>query len=133
MLLQELSPAAVNSRSLHTSRTSTRFCSRCHQQCPIQSFIQLDKHNGERILQYCSNCRDYFALRHEQNVAVGIGTPASSPNDSQASEECSRCGKGFKIAQFQKRLANSKIRVLKSCQSCREINNKNIQSCRQNI
>jgi ribosomal protein S27AE len=81
----------------------------------------LDKHNGERVLQYCSNCRDYFAVRHEQNAAVGIGTPASSPNDSQASEECSRCGKVFRIAQFQKRLANGKIRVLKSCQSCREI------------
>jgi hypothetical protein len=73
-----------------TSWSLTQFCLRCYQQCPIHSFIQLDRQNRERILQYCSNCRDYFALRHEQNAAIGIGTPASLPNNSQASEECSR-------------------------------------------
>ena len=134
MALNELSSAAVNSitapsisselfnqRPTRHSVRRSRFCPRCNQQCAPESFIRIGPFGNNSSTEYCTNCRQYDNLRKRQHVAIGDSdTPGSSLGSStEETAECQRCEKAYGISAFQKLLADGRIKVLKTCQSCR--------------
>jgi hypothetical protein len=148
MALNELSSAAVNSittQSIHSELLTrrptrhpdrrSRFCPQCNQQYIPESFMRIDPFGNASSTEYCTGCRQYDNLRKHQNVAIADSeTPGSLLGSStEETTECHRCEKQYGISKFQKLLADGRIKVLKTCQSCRSGNNQSYKRRRLEI
>jgi hypothetical protein len=121
MALNGLSSAAVNSRPTRHSVRRSRFCPRCNQQCAPESFIKMDHFRNASSTEYCTDCRQYENLRKRQNITIADSeTPRSSLSPlTEETAECHRCEREYGISRFQKLLTDRRIKLLKTCQSCR--------------
>jgi hypothetical protein len=134
MALNELDSAAVSSitmpsvhselltqRQTRHSDQRLRFCPRCHQPCAPESFMRMDHFGNASSAEYCTGNSQYDNPRKCQNVAVADSeTPQSSLGSStEEAAECHGCKKKYGISKFRKLLADRRIKVLKTCQSCR--------------
>jgi len=89
--------------------------------------MKIDRFGNVSSAEHCTDCRQYNSRRQKRrNTATSTSdTPQSSLGSStEETAECYCYEKEYGISEFQKLLADGRIKVLTTCQSCRSGNNR---------
>jgi hypothetical protein len=91
----------------------------------------MDHFRNASSTEYCTDYRQYENLWKCQNIITSTSdTPQSSLGSStEETAECYYCEKEYGISRFQKLLADGRIKVLTTYQSCRSGNNQYYKWC----
>jgi hypothetical protein len=81
--------------------------------------MKMDRFGNASSTEYCTDCYQYYSLQQKhQNADSDI--PESLLNlSTEETAECYQREKKYGVSKFQKLLTDGRVKVLKTCQSCR--------------